>query len=159
MSTAALEIALRNRLLTFARLGGADSLNDLLGGTEDGSGTDGKLYREKAPDSVSGPYGVMTLRNRRADSENPEAELAELEVQFYVRNWANRSTLNDAADAADEAMRDYRAVSDEAGVIACWARKRSAMGPAREPADSDLVQILCVYTLRLWPANLIQYHN
>ncbi len=158
MSTSAIEVTLRNRLLTFDRLTG-DRLNDLLGGTEDGSGTDGKLYRDKVPDNVTGPFGVMRLMNRRRDSENPQAELAELEVQFFVRGWGNRSTLNDAADAADEAMANYRSVTPEAGVIAAWAAKRSAMGPWREPADADVVQIMCVYTLRLWPANLIQYHD
>ena len=158
MSTAAIEVALRNRLLTFDRLTG-DRLNDILGGAEEGSGTDGKLYRGKVPDNVAGPFGVMRLMNRRRDSENPQAELAELEVQFYVRNWANRATLNDAADAADEAMANYRAVSVEAGVIACWGAKRSDIGPWKEPADADVVQIMCVYTLRLWPANLIQYHD
>jgi hypothetical protein len=157
VSTSEIEINLRNRLLTFERIAG-DSLNDLLGGTVDGSGTDGKLYRDKVPDNVSGPFGVMRLMNRRRDMENPEAELAELEVQFFVRGWGNRSTLNQAADAADEAMRGYRSVTVEAGVIAVWAAKRSAMGPWREPADSDVVQIMCVYTLRLWPAYLVQYH-
>lgn len=158
MSTAAIEIALRTRLLTFSRLAG-DTLNDILRGTEEGAGTDGKLYREKVPDNVTGPFGVMSLKNRRRDSENPQAELADLEVQFFVRNWANRSTLNEAADAADEAMANFREVSDGAGVIAVWAAKRSAMGPWKEPADADVVQIMCVYTLRLWPAYLVQYHS
>lgn len=158
MSTAAIEIALRERLLTFDRLSG-DRLNVILGGTEDGSGTDGKLYRGKVPDNVTGPFGVMRLMNRRRDSENPQAELAELEVQFFVRNWANRSLLNDAADAADEAMANFRQVSDEAGVIAVWGARRSDVGPWKEPADADVVQIMCVYTLRLWPAYLVQYHD
>jgi hypothetical protein len=157
VSTNAVEITLRNRLLTFARLTGS-SLDSILGG-QAGSGGSGKLYRDKVPDNVTGPFAVMRLMNRRRDSENPEAELAELEVQFFVRGWANRSTLNEAADAADEAMRDYRSATNDAGVIACWGAKRSAMGPWKEPADSDVVQIMCVYTLRLWPAYLIQYHN
>ena len=157
MSTSAVEINLRNRLLTFDRLAGA-RLNDILGGTDDGSGTDGKLYRDKVPDNIAGPYGVMCLKNRRRNGENPEAEDAELEVQFFVRNWANADALNEAADAADEAMRNYKSATDEAGVVVCWGARRSAMGPWKEPADADVVQIMCVYTLRLWPANLIQYH-
>ena len=158
MSTSAIEVTLRTRLLTFQRLAG-DSLNAILGGSPDGSGIDGKLYRDKVPDNVTGPFAVMRLMNRRRDSENPQAELAELELQFFVRNWSNRGTLNDAADAADEAMANYRSVTDEAGVIAVWAARRSALGPWKEPADSDVVQILCVYTLRLWPANLVQYSD
>jgi hypothetical protein len=158
VSTSAVEINLRNRLLTFDRLTG-DRLNDILGGTEEGSGTDGKLYRGKVPDNVTGPFAVMRLKNRRRDSENPQAELAELELMFFVRNWANRSTLSDAADAADEAMHNYRSVTAEAGVIAVWGAKRDDMGPWKEPADSDVVQVMCLYTLRLWPANLVQYHD
>lgn len=158
MSTAAIEVTLRERLLTFERLVG-DSLNLILGGTEDGSGTDGKLYRGKVPDNVTGPFGVMLLKNRRRDSENPQAELADLEVQFFVRNWANRATLNEAADAADEAMANYRSVTEDAGVIAVWAAQRSDVGPWKEPADADVVQIMTVYTLRLWPAYLVQYHS
>jgi hypothetical protein len=157
MSTVAVEEALRDRLLEFNRLTG-DTLATILGATDEGAGSDGNLYWDKVPDDVSGPFGVLRLINRRRDSENPEAELAELELQLFVRGWVNRDTLTEGADAADEAMRDYRHASDEAGVIACWGAKRSAMGPWKEPADGDVVQIMTVYTLRLWPANLIQYY-
>jgi hypothetical protein len=158
VSTVALEEVLRDRLLGFNRLTG-NTLAALLGATDEGAGEDGNLYWDKVPDDVTGPFGVLCLKNRRRDSENPEAELAELELQLFVRGWVNRDTLTEAADAADEAMRHYRHVSPAAGVIAVWAAKRSAMGPWKEPADADVVQIMCVYTLRLWPANLVQYHD
>ena len=81
-STTALEAQLRTRLLTFAPLGGESTVADEIGSTETGSGADGKLYWDRAPDNIDATspirWGVLRLKNRRSDMENAEREVVEL---------------------------------------------------------------------------------
>jgi hypothetical protein len=160
-STTALEAALRTRLLTFEPLGGEGDVAGELGSTVSGAGIDGKLYWDRAPDNITSTtpirWGVLRLKNRRASDENAEREVADLEVMLYARPRSQKATLEGIADRMDQAMRRYRDMSS--GVIGCVGRTRNTLPPFKEPADSDVVQIMLEYTLVLWPAYLIQYHE
>lgn len=156
MSTVGIEDTLRTRLLTHERLSGA-TLATILG-TAAGAGSDGKLYKNEAPDNVTGPYAVMWFKNRRPTPDVAVRQTAELEVQIFGRPRSMQATCEEAADACDEAMlTEYTDVSSR--VISCSGGLRSAMPPASEPADREVVQIRLVYTLIVYPENIAQYSD
>jgi hypothetical protein len=160
-STVDLRAALRTRLLTFSPLGGGGPVSTALGGTASGSGQDGKLYWDRAPDNITDTtpirWGVLRLKNRRRQTDNPEREVAELEVMLYARPRSLAGGLEGIADTMDQAMMRYRDMTS--GVICSSAATRNTLPPFKEPADSDVVQIMLEYTLVLWPAYLTQYHD
>lgn len=155
-STSDLENAIRTRLLTFSPLAGLP-LADVLGTTVSGAGSDGKLFWDAAPDNAGPRWGVLQLKNRRSDGDGQEKELAELELMLFARPRSQKATLEQCADLCDQAMLRY--VDATSGVIGCWSRLRSTLPPFVSPADTEVVQIRCVYTLVLWPAYLCQYHD
>ena len=76
---------------------------------------------------------------------------------LYARPRSQKATLEGIADRMDQAMYRYRdAASGFAGTI---GKTRNTLPPFKEPADSDVVQIMLEYTLVLWPAYLTQYHD
>jgi hypothetical protein len=165
-STVDLRSTLRNRLLTFVPLGGGETVASALGSTDSGASADGNLFYDRASDNIDKKlresnlplqWGVMRLKNRRASDENAEREVAELEVMLYARPRRLSGAMESIADTMDQAMRRYRDMSS--GVIGCVGRTRNTLPPFKEPADSDVVQIMLEYTLVLWPAYLIQYHE
>jgi hypothetical protein len=44
-------------------------------------------------------------------------------------------------------------------LVGAWGRTRQALPAFKEPADSDVVQIMLEYTLVVWPAYLTQYSD
>jgi hypothetical protein len=165
-TTSDLESTLRTRLLTFVPLNGAGPVSEILGTTGTGSGSGGKLFWGRAPDNIDGRlagstdpirWGVLRLKNRRAGMENSEREQMELEVMLYGRPWNQRATLEAIADTMDAAMLRYR--DADSGILWIEARGRQSLPPFKEPADSDIVQIMLEYTLVVWRADLIEYHD
>ena len=160
-STTALEAQLRTRLLTFQPLGGLTTVVDELGATDGGSGIDGKLYWDRAPDDIDRTtpirWGVLRLKNWRDIPGQSEGRLCELEVMLYGRPRSQKATLEGVADRMDQAMVRY--VDAVNGLVATSASKRNTLPPFREPADADVVQIMLEYTLRVYPASLTQYHD
>lgn len=164
-STSALEATLRTRLLTFVPLSGAGPVVDALG-VSSGSGANGNLFWGRVPDNIdqriSGStdpfrWGVLRLKNRRADMENGERERMELEVMLFGRPWNQRVALETIADTMDAAMLRYR--DADTGLVFKQDRTRHSLPPFKEPADSDIVQIMLEYTLVVWRADLIEYHD
>lgn len=161
MSTATLIGTLRTRLLTFSRLQG-DTLADILGRTDGGNGSDGKLYKVQAPDNITKPengpsrWGVMALTNRRTNAENAERDLIDLEVMLFARPRSQQDAMEEAADACDEAMLRYTNFTNDA--IGNWGRLRNTLPVMTGPADREVVQIRLVYTLVVYPDHLTQYY-
>jgi hypothetical protein len=165
-STQSLEATLRTRLLEFEPLGGIGTVASVLGGTDGGSGADGKLYWDRAPDNIDGratgdtsptAWGVLRLKNRRTTGDHMERDLMELEVMLYGRPRSQKALLDGIADRMDQAMLRY--TDRSSGVVGAWGRTRQSLPPFKEPAASDVVQIMLEYTLVVWPAYLIQYHD
>jgi hypothetical protein len=61
------------------------------------------------------------------------------------------------ADRMDQAMLRYTDAAS--GLVGAWGRTRQALPAFKEPADSDVVQIMLEYTLVVWPAYLTQYSD
>jgi hypothetical protein len=165
-STTGIEAVIRTRLLTFEPLGGATTVADELGSTASGAGQDGNLYWDRAPDNIDRlmldlglplRWGVMRLKNWRDIPGQSEGKLTELEVMLYGRPRSQRATLQGIADRMDQAMVRY--VDAENGVVAASTSTRNTLPPFKEPADSDVVQVMLEYTLRVYPAYLTQYHD
>jgi hypothetical protein len=165
-STTALEAQLRTRLLTFEPLGGVTTVAEELGSTDSGSGADGNLYWDRAPDNLDRTlvnlglpirWGVLRLKNRRDIPGQSEGHLYELEVMLYGRPRSQKATLEAVADRMDQAMVRY--VDAVNGLAASTTSTRNTLPPFREPADSDVVQIMLEYTLRVYPASMTQYHD
>jgi hypothetical protein len=165
-STTELETALRTRLLEFEPLGGIGTVATELGSTASGAGQDGNLYWDRAPDNLDRimatlglplRWGVLRLKNWRDIPGQSEGKLTELEVMLYGRPRSQRATLQGIADRMDMAMVRY--VDASSGVLASSVSTRNTLPPFKEPADSDVVQIMMEYTLRVYPAYLTQYHD
>jgi hypothetical protein len=165
-STTGLEAVLRTRLLTFEPLDGSGTVASALGSTQTGAGADGNLYWDRAPDNLDRimaaqgdplRWGVLRLKNWRDIPGQSEGKLTELEVMLYGRPRSQRATLQGVADRMDQAM--VRWVDAENGVVASSTSTRNTLPPFKEPADSDVVQVMLEYTLRVYPAYLTQYHD
>jgi hypothetical protein len=165
-STTGLEAVLRTRLLTFEPLDGSGPVASALGSTQTGAGADGNLYWDRAPDNLDRimaeqgdplRWGVLRLKNWRDIPGQTEGKLTELEVMLYGRPRSQRATLQGVADRMDQAM--VRWVDAENGVVASSTSTRNTLPPFKEPADSDVVQVMLEYTLRVYPAYLTQYHD
>lgn len=161
MSTAGLLASLRSRLLDFSRLEG-ETLAEILGSTDTGSGSDGKLYIVQAPDNVTtvspSRWGVMALKNRRTGgTEQSARDLIELEVMLFARPRSQQAAMEEAADACDEAMLRYQNL--DADLVGNWGRLRNTLPVMTEPADREVVQIRLMYTLVVYPDHLTQYHS
>lgn len=156
-TTTGLETALRSRLLTFEPLAGSP-LATVLGITESGAGSDGKLFWDAAPDNIGPRWGILRLQNRRSSGDGWEQEVAELEITLFARPRSQKVTLELCADLCDQAMLRFR-YTDATSVVGCWGRLRSTLPPFTGPADTEVVQIRLVYSLVFWLTYLTQYHD
>lgn len=161
MSTTGIETTLRTQLLGHVSLTDEQTLADVLGRQATGNGSDGVLFWDVAPDNITKTiprWGVLRLQNRRADgSDGQDAETAELEVMLFGRGRQFKATIERCADMCDEAM--LRFDDRTTDLVHCWNRLRSTLPPFSAPADTEVVQIRTVYSLRLYPENLTQYSD
>lgn len=156
--TVEIQNILRSRLLAFTPMSG-DTIPALTGTMTTGSGSDGKLWWTEAPDGVDQTtpaiWAILALKNRRPVPDIPEAYQAELEIMWFGRPRDVQDDVERAADVADEAFLRFRDVSG--GLVAVFPAQRTTMPIFPSPADRDVVQIMQVFPLRLYPENQTQY--
>lgn len=152
-STVNLGTVIRNRLLTFVPKAGGQTLMQKLGGAT----TDqARLYRDAPPDTAVYPFAVMRLINRANDRDyDYEKDPLDVEVMFFGRPRSQAQLMEDCADLADQAMLRWR--EPTGGLIYSKGRTRDTLPPPVEPADREVVQVRCVYSLAVWPTYLTQY--
>lgn len=151
-STVNMGTVIRTRLLTFVPKSGGTLLSKLGGGTLDTA----RLWRDAPPDTASYPFAVMRLINRVTRREyNFEKEPLDVEIMFYGRPRAQAQLIEDCADVADQAMLRWR--EPIGGLFYSRERSRDTLPPPVEPADREVVQVRCVYSLAVWPTYLTQY--
>lgn len=125
--------AVRTRLLTW----NSNAIKTALG-TLSGAGSDGKLYIDQAPDSVTYPYGVLRMADWREQGDDGGfARRCEVELHLVTRPRTNASALKTIADHCERALRAWVDVS--AGAIV--ARRGLTRGTVlyEEPADREVV--------------------
>lgn len=153
-STSAVLNTIRSRLLTFVPSGGS-SLATLLGSTTSGAGSDGKLYLNQAPDSVTGFYAVLRL------IDAPQVGLdggfmirGACELMLYGRPRSQQSAVERMADNVVAAWRDWVYTEATGNCIASRDVASRLVVPYLEPADRDLVAVRLVLNFMTAPSFL-----
>lgn len=163
-STKAMYAAIRNRLLTFAPMGGGATLDTRLRALRTTPVTyaavgKARLYAQDPPENAVHPFGVIRLLPRTADGAHHEQrEFFDCELQFVDRPFDYYWELQDLADLADQAM--LRWADASGGFIGCKGRIRQTVprAPIGSPADRETVQELIRYSLIAWPSYITQYN-
>ena len=145
-STQAMVADLRTHLLTFQPMSGTTLQARL----------NGRLYVVQAPDSVTYPYAVMRLVDRRAtDGYGGYRQTFEVELQIFDRPRSQQWRAEGIADVAEQAFLGWDLASS--GLLFSRHVRRVTMPPAPEPMDRELVQITVFVPVVAWPVMLTQY--
>jgi hypothetical protein len=150
---------IRTRLLTFVPTGGGTTLKVRLGSTVTGSGSDGKLFLNQAPDSVlsSGLWAVLRIIDAPlAGMDGGLMIRATAELMIYGRPRSSQSSVESCGDVIYEAWHNYRH-GESGGVIIASDITNRFMIPYREPADRDLVALRLLLPFRCAPIFLTRY--
>lgn len=153
-SSVAILQAIRTRLLTFTPQTGS-TLAVLLG-TLTGAGSDGKLYLNAAPDTVTYPYGVLRLIGRDPDGDDGrflQKPIAEL--HFYHRPRSNTAACEALADRVEEAWHHWVATTGD--IISARAIEGRVTITFSDPADRELVCVRMLLPFRVAPSYLTRY--
>lgn len=148
---------IRNRLLTFTPTGGGSTLRTRIGDTATGSGSDGKLWWDQAPDDATGLWAIARIIDAPVTGFDGGFLIkATAEVIFYGRPRKMAAQVEAMADVAMEAWHDW-AYSEAGGdVIASDPTNRFTI-PYEEPADRELVAVRLLLPFRCAPIFLTRY--
>jgi hypothetical protein len=148
VSTAAIEDAIRARVLAFA-----DPLGAVVG---DYIGT--RLYIDAPPATVTFPHAVMRYLPTFQDPDMSEERIqAELEIQVYGRTDAQRLRVKAVGDLIEQAFLRWRHNDSGDGLIFTRTRLRQPLPPASAPADSEVSGERHLISLVVWPHFLLQH--
>src|SRR5690554_1193233 len=130
---------IRTRLLTFTPDGGGATLATRLGTTSTGSGKDGKLFLDRAPDNLTGLWAVMRIVDApHTGFDGGFLIKGQVEVIVYGRPASHPSTASQVRACADviaEAWQSY-AYSEAGGHLSSMAvSNRFPIPYTTEPAD------------------------
>lgn len=148
---------IRNRLLTFDPSAGGGTLATRLGSTSTGSGSDGKLFLNQAPDDVTSFWAVLRIIDALPSGTDGGFMIkATAELILYGRPRAKMATVEAMADVVMEAWRRWS--YDETGghLSAMTITNRNTI-PYTEPADRELCAVRLLLPFRCAPIFLTQY--
>lgn len=147
--------AIRTRLLTYQPPASASTLAVLLGSTSVGAGSDGKLFLNQAPDSISGFWAILRL------IDAPQTGLdggfmirATCELQFFAQGRKNQAAVERMADTALQAWTGWLDTDAAGNCIAARDITNRFAVPYEDPADRELVQIRMLLPFMTTPAFL-----
>jgi hypothetical protein len=148
---------IRNRLLTFAPSGGGTTLAVRLGSTSTGSGSDGKLYLNQAPDDTTGLWAVLRVVDAPVTGFDGGHMIRGLaEVIVYGRPRRMQATVEGCADVICEAWHDYL-YSESGGHLSTTDPESRFPITYQEPADRELVAVRLLLPFRVTPIFLTRY--
>lgn len=152
--TGVLQIA-RQRLLTFVPPLSAATLATRLGATSTGSGSDGKLFLDMAPDTIDGLWGILRLIDAPVQGfDGGNLIRAQLELMLYGRPRRMAAQVRACADVAQQAWRHYSYTEVNGVFIADAVTSRFTI-PYQEPADRELVAERLLLPFRVVPSFLL----
>lgn len=159
-TTAALEAAVRTRLLTFIPTGGTSLATQL--GTLTGAGSDGKLYLDAAPDGVTYPYAVMRLIDevpRGDDGRFLRDWLVEVVVYDRPRGAAStpKAVVSLAADTIAQAWLQWSSSDALIRTLPIGTRHTIDYAGAPDPMDRELCAVRLLLPFRGTTTFLAQY--
>jgi hypothetical protein len=143
-STNAIFDAMRLALLGFENESNV-SLRDIIGEN---------LWRNRAPDNQTFPYGTMKLTTRRTSGYSGRRLDGRLEVMLYGRPSSELEVISDAADLCEQAMLDYVNASPGQGLIFTANVQRDELPQGSGDVDSETCTTRIIFTLAIWPAYL-----
>jgi len=148
---------IRNRLLTFAPTGGGTTLATRLGSTSTGSGSDGKLFHDQAPDKLTGLWAVMRIIDAPVTGfDGGFLVRATAELQIFGRPRQMAAQVEAAADVVMEAFNLW-SYTEVGGVLIADKVTNRFTVPYEEPADRELVQVRLLLPFRASPIFLGRY--
>ena len=160
MSTASwtgVKAILRTRLLAFSPTGGGTTLAARLGSTSTGSGSDGKLFHDQAPDNLTGLWAVLRIIDAPVTGFDGGFLIhATAELILYGRPRKMAAQVEAAADVAMEAWHDY-SYSESGGHLSTQDVTNRFTVPYQEPADRELVAVRLLLPFRVSPIFLTRY--
>jgi hypothetical protein len=153
------EQLIRQRLLTFVSSTGGGTLAQRLGSTSSGSGADGKLFLDQAPDNVTGFWAVLriiTAPPNGADGRLMIKGTAELMIHGKPR--AVASTVKGMATLVSEAWLEWSHTEVGGHLSAMDATPSPGLVPyTADPADRELVTYRMLLDFRCTPQFLLKY--
>ena len=153
-----MEIIARNRLLTFSPSGGGTTLAVRLGSTATGSGSDGKLFRNQAPDNITGLWVVLRLIDLPVTGFDGGFMLkGTFEAIAYGRPRNQQAAVESCVDVMMEAWHDY-AYTESGGHFSTFdPTGRFPIPYVSDPADRELVAVRVLLPFRCAPIFLTRY--
>jgi hypothetical protein len=98
------------------------------------------------------PYITMLLNRTSSQASNGYRETAVLEVQCSGRPEAQAQLVEDIMDLVDQCLTSY--TEPRSGLIWCRSRNRYSVPQYGTPADAQVVSVVGMYDIVLWPAVL-----
>lgn len=160
-TTLAILREIRTRLLTFAPGGGGATLATLLGSTATGSGSDGKLFLNQAPDSFASTgsgafWAVLRLVDLPQQGFDGGFLLkGQAELILYGRPRRLQSDVERMADLVVEAWLNWMYTAS--GHISAMDITSRFTIDYEAPADRELVAVRLLLPFRCAPTFLTQY--
>lgn len=148
---------IRSRLLTFAPTGGGTTLATRLGNTTTGSGSDGKLFLDMAPDNLTGLWAVLRIIDTPISGFDGGFLLkptAEVIVYGKPRNQA--ASVRACVDVMVEAWHDYQ-YTEAGGHLSTMDVTNRFTVPYVAPADREVVAERVLLPFRCSPIFLTRY--
>ena len=163
MSTATwngVEQIMRNRFLTYVPPNAGATLATRLGSTATGSGSDGKLFLDMAPDDLTGLWAVLrALDTPVTGFDGGNLIRALYELTFYGQQRRLAAQVKACAVVAHQAWKGF-SYTEVGGVLIADKMQNGFMVPTPEPPmDRELVQYRLLVPFRVAPIFLLQVTN
>jgi hypothetical protein len=151
-------LIIRNRLLTFAPTGGGTTLAVRLGSTASGSGSDGKLFLNQAPDSLTGLWAVLRVVDAPITGFDGGFLLrATAELIVYGRPRSAMASVEACVDVAVEAWHGWAYGEAGGHISATDPTNRFPIPYQSDPADRELCAVRVLLPFRCTPIFLTRY--
>lgn len=148
----------RTRLLSFVSVSGGQTLATRLGSTASGSGSDGKLFLDQAPDDVTGFWAVLRLLDAPRDGADGRLMIkGTFELQLFAHARKNAAAVRAMADLVEEAWHGYVYTEVDGHLSAMGVQNRFPVPYEADPALRELVQIRMLLDFRCTPQFLLKY--
>jgi hypothetical protein len=161
MSTASwtgVEQIARSRLLTFTPTGGGSTLAVRLGSIATGSGSDGKLFLNRAPDNLTGLWAVFRIIDAPVTGFDGGFMIkATAELIVYGRPASAMASVESCVDVACEAWHGYLYTESGGHFSTLDPTNRFAIPYAGPPTDRELCAVRVLLPFRCTPIFLTRY--
>jgi hypothetical protein len=160
-SWSAIEQLIRTRILTFVSVSGGADFATRIGSTASGSGSDGKLFIDQAPDSVlsSGSWAILRILDAPPNGADGRLMIkGTAELMIHARPRKAAAEVKAMATLVQEAWRGYAYTEVGGHFSAMGSVPAPGMIPyTSDPADRELVTYRLLLEFRCTPQFLLKY--